>query len=97
MTPRQQLAETFLAFLTIVMELVLGAAIFYVIIHVVHYLEKDIVLMNDPSGTALYYVERFGEIIFLAADCLIALFFVIRGIKNARNLNDGMMRVRDLL
>jgi hypothetical protein len=42
--------------------------------------------MNDPNGSALYYVEKFGEIAFLIADCLIALFFVIRGIKNAWNV-----------
>ncbi|HXR34457.1 MAG TPA: hypothetical protein VN754_00820 [Candidatus Binataceae bacterium] len=81
-----QLTETFLAFLTIILELVLGALIFYVIIHVAHYLEQDIASMNDPNGSALYYVEKFGEIAFLIADCLIALFFVIRGIKNAWNV-----------
>lgn len=86
MTPRQQqLVDTFFAFITIMLELVLGAALFYVIIHVAHYLEEDIARMNDPTGTALYYVERFGEVVFLLADCVIAVFFVIRGIKNAWN------------
>jgi hypothetical protein len=82
MKPRQ-LLDTFLAFISIILELVFGAVIFYVIIHITHYLERDIRSMQDPSGSALYYVEKFGEITFLAADCLIALFFVIRGIKNA--------------
>jgi hypothetical protein len=63
MIPRQ-LAETFLAFVTILLELVLGASLFYIIIHVAHYLEYDIASMNDPSGSALYYVETFGEITF---------------------------------
>jgi len=88
MNPRQ-LWETLLAFISIILELVLGAALFYVIIHITHYLERDIASMQDPSGSALYYVEKFGEIIFLAADCLIALFFVIRGIKNAWNATMG--------
>ncbi len=85
----RQLWETFLAFISIILELVFGAAIFYVIIHMTHYLERDIASMQDPSGSALYYVEKFGEIVFLFADCLIALFFVIRGIKNAWNATMG--------
>ena len=84
MNPKQML-ETFLAFISIILELVFGAVIFYVIIHIAHYLERDIASMQDPSGTALYYVETFGEITFLAVDCVIALLFVIRGIRDAWN------------
>jgi hypothetical protein len=91
MNPRQ-LWETTLAFISIILELVLGAAIFYVIIHIAHYLERDIASMQDPSGSAVYYVEKFGEIIFLAADCVIALFFVIRGIKRLER-DDAMMKI----
>ena len=84
MNPRQWL-ETLFAFISIVLELVLGAAAFYVMVHISHYLERDIASMQDPNGSLLYYVETFGEVAFLAADCLITAFFVIRGIKNAWN------------
>lgn len=82
MAPREWL-ENLLAFISVMLEFVLGAVIFYVIIHIAHYLEQDIASMGETNGSALYYVEKFGEITFLAADCLIALFFVVRGIKNA--------------
>ena len=82
MAPREWL-ENLSAFISVILEFVLGAAIFYVIIHIAHYLEQDIASMHDTNGSALYYVEKFGEIIFLVADCLIALFFVTRGIMNA--------------
>jgi hypothetical protein len=39
--------------------------------------------MHETTGSALYSVEKSGEIIFLITDGLIALFFVTRGIKNA--------------
>jgi hypothetical protein len=82
MAPREWL-ENFLAFVSIILEFVLGAAVFYVIIHITHYLEQDIASMHETSGSPLYYVGNFGEIVFLIADCLIALFFVTRGIMNA--------------
>jgi hypothetical protein len=81
----RQLWETLFAFISIILELVFGAALFYVIIHIAHYLGQDIESMQDPSGSAPYYVEKFGEIFFLVADCLIVLLFVLRGMKNAWN------------
>jgi hypothetical protein len=86
--PRALLDNT-LAFLAITLELVLGAAVFYVIIHFAHYLEQDIASMNETAGSVLYYVENGGEIFFLGADCLIGLFFVTRGIRNAWNATWG--------
>jgi hypothetical protein len=79
----KELAANILAFGSVLLELILGAVIFYVIIHLAHYIEQDIASMHETTGSALYYVERFGEIAFLIADCLIALFFVTRGMKNA--------------
>jgi hypothetical protein len=51
--------------------------------HITRYLEQDIASMHETNGSPLYYVGNFGEIVFLIADCLIALFFVTRGIMNA--------------
>ena len=82
MTPKEWL-ENFLAFVSVILEFVLGATIFYAIIHIAHYLEQDIASMHETTGSALYSVEKSGEIIFLITDGLIALFFVTRGIKNA--------------
>jgi hypothetical protein len=82
MAPREWL-ENILAFVSIMLEFVLGAVIFYAIMHIAHYLEQDVASMHETNGSPLYYVGNFGEIVFLFADCLIALLFVTRGIRNA--------------
>lgn len=75
--------ENLLAFLAVIIELVLGALIFFAIILVAHFLDVAIASLGDPSGSMIYWVSKCGTAFLLFADCVIGLFFVTRGIRNA--------------
>jgi hypothetical protein len=52
-------------------------------------LEVAVGYFHEPVGSFLYIVAKGGEAVLLIADCLIAIFFVTRGIKNAWNATWG--------
>jgi hypothetical protein len=65
------------------LEFVLGAAVFFFIIVVAHFVRLLIGSLDDTDDIALHITVHYGEIVLLVADCLIGLMFVARGLKNA--------------
>ena len=75
--------QNFLAFLAVVVEFILGAAVFYLIILVAYALQYAIAFLHEPEDSFLYIVARGGKIVLLITDCLIGTLFVTSGIRNA--------------
>jgi hypothetical protein len=71
------------AFLAIAVEITLATVLFFLILGIAHVAERYVASMNDPEGSALYYVGKAGEYVLLGVDCVIGLLFVSRGIVNA--------------
>jgi hypothetical protein len=72
-----------LAFVAVVLEFILGSAVFFAIVYIAHILEVAINSLHDPKGSMVYWVSQCGEIFLLCADSVIGIFFVTRGIRNA--------------
>jgi hypothetical protein len=79
----EDLRNNVLAFLAIIIELLLGAIVFYVIVFLAHILQLAIVSLGEPQGSIIYLVSRGGEIFLLLADCVIGLLFVTNGVRKA--------------
>jgi hypothetical protein len=75
--------QTLLTFVSVIVEFVLGAVVFFGIIFVAHWLKRAIGPLDSPDDAFLHATVHYGEIVLLVADCLIGLYVCGEGLKNA--------------